>query len=326
MRDLLCVALMVGAALTTWCGDARTEARPGDTRVLKWKDGKKAVFLLAFDDSCQSHVRQAIPELRKRGMVGTFYINPGKGPFQNERNAWEKELPKDPAVVYGNHTFSHVGATNAAQLDVELARCSAVIQTCYSERKKPYLLSFGRPGGVPWTVSDEEKKAALAKYHLIERPSFFGYPFHVKTAEEVCTLVDTALAKGEVGHLDSHGVGGDWLVTPLGVFTALLDKLEACRSEVWVTDHITCHTYQTERDSANVQVLQAGDGPLRLRLTCEADPVFYAAPLTLETRVPSEWTRCRVVQGKSSADLPVTGGIVRYEAVPGALEIAIAKK
>ncbi len=326
MLNMICVVLMMGAALTTWGGGASSEAGPGDTQVLKWKDGKKAVFLLAFDDSCQSHVRQAIPELRKRGMVGTFYINPGKGPFQAERNAWEKELPNDPAVVYGNHTFSHVGATNAAQLDVELARCDAVIQACYPGRKKPFLISFGRPGGVPWTVSDEEKKAALAKYHLIERPSFFGYPFHVKTAEAVCQLVDKALANGDVGHLDSHGVGGDWLVTPMEVFKALLDKLEACRSEVWVTDHMTCHIYQTERDSAKIQHLQAGDGTFRLRLTCGADPTLYAASLTLETRVPSDWTGCRVVQGTVSVDCPVTGGLVRYDAVPGGVDITITRK
>ena len=94
----------------------------GATQILKWKDGKQAVFLLEFDDSCESHLKNAIPELKKRGMVGTFYINPGNGPFQNERQAWEKDLPNNPAVVYGNHTFKHRGVTNAIQLDAELAR------------------------------------------------------------------------------------------------------------------------------------------------------------------------------------------------------------
>ena len=297
-----------------------------DTTVLKWRDGKKAVFLLAFDDSCQSHVKYAIPELRKRGMVGTFYINPGNGPFQNERKAWEKELPQDSAVVYGNHTFKHQGATNAVQLDVELARCDAVIHACYPDRKKPFLISFGRPGGVPWTVSEEEKQLALAKYNLIERPSFFGYPMHIKTAEAVCKLVDQAIAKEDMGHLDSHGVGGDWLTIPLDVFKALLDKLDANRAEVWVTDHITYHKYLTERASAVVKVVLSDKDHIRLHLSCAADPALYDAPLTLETRVPAEWAACRVVQGSASSECPVAGGTIRYEAVPGGAEIAITKR
>jgi len=296
---------------------------PGETSVLKWKDGKKAVFLLAFDDSCQTHVRKAIPELSRRGLAGTFYINPGKGPFQSERKAWEQELPKNPCVAYGNHTFTHVGATNAAQLDAELARCGAVIHACYPERKQPRLVSFGRPGGVPWTVSDEEKRQALAKHNLIERPPFFSYPFHVKTAEEVCGLVDAALAKGEMGHLDFHGVGGDWLSTPLEVFTALLDRLDACREEVWTTDHITYHQYLTERSGAAVTRVRADKAQIRLRLACTADPALYDQPLTLETRVSPEWQGCRITQGAARVERPVRAGIVRYDARPGSDEILL---
>lgn len=317
IRMLVCVALSV------WGIHA---AEPGDTAVLKWRDGKKAVFLLAFDDSCQSHVKNAIPELAKRGMTGTFYINPGNGPFQSMRKVWESELPRNPAVVYGNHTFKHTGATNTAHLDTELARCQEVIDACYPERKKPCLVSFGRPGGVPWTVSDEEKKAALAKYHLVERPPFFGYPFHVKTKEALCALVDQAVAKGDMGHNDAHGVGGDWLVTPMDVFTALLDKLDACRDTVWVTDHITYHKYLTERSSVVTKVMQADRAKIRLSLTCAADPELYDTPLTLETRVPEGWTACTVTQGGSKAECGVADGKVCYAAVPGEDEIVITKR
>src|SRR5438309_8972710 len=66
---------------------------PGATTVLKWKDGKKAVFLLMFDDSAPSAVKTVIPELKKRGMTGTFYVVPGGGPFMAAKKAWETELP-----------------------------------------------------------------------------------------------------------------------------------------------------------------------------------------------------------------------------------------
>lgn len=324
MRRLPKVATLALTALLAGAGQAAEAA--GDTAVLKWRDGKKAVFLLAFDDSCQSHVKHAIPELAKRGLVGTFYINPGNGPFQSLRKTWESELPSNPAVVYGNHTFKHTGATNTVHLDAELARCHEVIFACYPDRKKPFLVSFGRPGGVPWTVSEEEKKAALAKYSLVERPGFFGYPMHIKTAEAVLGLVDRAIAKGDMGHLDFHGVGGDWLVTPVDVFTALLDKLDACRAEVWVTDHITYHKYLTERSGAQIKVAKADAASIRLSLSSSADPALYDAPLTLETRVPEGWSTCRVTQGATCTEREVAGGKVRYNAVPCASEIVITRR
>ena len=142
---------------------------PGATTVLKWKDGKQAVFLLMFDDSAPSAMKTVIPELKKRGMTGTFYVVPGGGPFKAAQKAWESELT-GPGIVYANHTFTHTGATTAAQLDEELSKCNDGIARCYPGLKQPRLISFGKPGGVPWTVTKEEVSAALAKYNLIDRP------------------------------------------------------------------------------------------------------------------------------------------------------------
>ena len=43
-------------------------------------------------------------------------------------------------------------------------------------------------------LTDDEKKAALAKYRLVERPPFYGPPFHVKTVPEMEAWVDGAIA------------------------------------------------------------------------------------------------------------------------------------
>src|ERR1043165_8143557 len=69
--------------------------KPGTTRVATWKDDKQAAFMLMFDDSCQTHVKNAIPELVKRGMVGTFYLNPGSGHYAALKNNWEKTHVKN---------------------------------------------------------------------------------------------------------------------------------------------------------------------------------------------------------------------------------------
>lgn len=322
---LIAVAASVVAGMA-FEGYAAEVGKLGETAVLKWKDGKKAVFFLAFDDSCDSHLKTAIPLLNQYGMVGTFYVNQGKPQYRKALAVWEKALPTNPAMVYGNHTFTHVGATNAAQLDVELSRSAEAIQACYPARKQPFLVSFGRPGGVPWKVSDNEKIAALATYHLIERPAFFSYPFHVKTTDEVVGLVDKAIAKGDMGHLDFHGVGGDWLVTPTDMFTALLNKLAACSNQVWVTDHITYHKYLTERDSAQAKVLQVDKEQIRIQLSSLAAQELYDTALTLETCVPPEWKACQVEQGTVQSAHTVVNGVVRYGGVPNAGVITLRSK
>src|SRR5687768_13851407 len=52
-------------------------AAPGDTQVLKWKDGRKAVFMLAFDDGAPTQLQNVVPELQKRRIPGTFYLVTG---------------------------------------------------------------------------------------------------------------------------------------------------------------------------------------------------------------------------------------------------------
>ena len=295
------------------------------TEILKWKDGKRAVFMLEFDDSCESHVKIVIPELKKRGMVGTFYINPGNYPFKHRIDAWEKEIP-GTGMEYANHTFTHVGALSAAEWDRELAKCSEEIDKCFPDRKRPRLVSYGTPGVKKenWRIGEDEIKQAVAKYHLIQRPPFFGPPFCLPaTAADMIKVVDRALADGEMGHLDFHGVGGDWIVTPKEAFVALLDKLESCRDQLWITDPISWHKYLTERKGAEIKLLQDDQRQIRLQLTCKAEPVFYDFPLTLSTDVPPQWKTCVVKQGKSETKASITGGSVRYSAFPGAEEIIL---
>jgi peptidoglycan/xylan/chitin deacetylase (PgdA/CDA1 family) len=323
-----CAGLLAAAFVCVLgaCCAAADQATPAATQpgtvVLKWKDGKKAVFMLEFDDSIPTDVTNVAPELKKRGLAGIFYINPGRSQFQTLRTAWETQIP-GPGIEYGNHTFSHVGATSVAQLDGELAKTNDEINKCYPGRPQPRLISFARPGGVPWKVSPDECKALLDKYHLIERPPFGGPPFLQKSVAEMLATVDQAIAKGEMGHMDFHGVGGDWLVTPLPWFTALLDKLEACRDQLWITDPISWHKYLTERKSASVQVLASDKDQIRIQISCAADPALYDMPLTLRTAVPPQWRRCLVVQGQTSTKVPAGDGAVRYDALPGPQEVSI---
>lgn len=295
---------------------------PGATQILKWKGGKQACFILAFDDGAHTQLKYAIPELEARGLVGTFYLVTGNGLYAGLKAKWEAAA-RSPSVVVANHTFTHKGVTSAAELEPELARCNEVLYALHPERKRPRLLAFGHPGGVPWNVTKEELEPALARHHLFNRPPFSGPPMHYPSAEAMVTAVDRALAAGEMGHLDFHGVGGDWLVTPLEWFRVLLDKLVADRDRLWITDTASWHKYVQTRAGAEVKVLERSPERIRLAFTAKTDPALYDEPLTLSTKVPPAWTNCLVAHRASGVEVAARDGAVQYDALAGGGEITI---
>lgn len=297
---------------------------PGATRILKWKDGRRAVFMLEFDDSAPTQLEFVIPALRNHGFPGTFYINPGNGPYKNHQSAWEQAAGY-PGIELANHTYSHIGAPGLADFEHEVSRANDAIDLLYPQRKRPRLRSWARPG-VPddqWGIGEAEIRSVLARHHLVERPPFCGPPFTLRTSGEMFALVDAAIAEGEMRHLVFHGVGGDWHSTSLNDFLSLLDKLADCSGDLWLTDPLSWHKYEAERTTATLDVIAATPSALRLSLASSCDPYFYDQPLSLATRVPLSWSCVSISRGKTRIVCQARNGKVCYEAVPGAGEILL---
>ncbi len=309
------ILLLCLGAMTALAAD---EGGPGATRIAHWKGDKTAAFMLQFDDSAQSQVKLAVPELVKRDMVGTFYVNAGSGQYAALREDWEKKLPQ-LGMEIANHTFTHKGAKDVADLDEELAKNNEAIYRAVS-LGKPKLVSFGIPG-VPagkWNITKAQLAEELPKFHLIERPSVDGHFafIHLKTADEMFKLAQQAIDTGGMQYVLFHGVGGDWLTFPLPDFITLLDKLAAVHDKLWIAGTIAVHQYETERETASAQA-SVGAKQITVKLACKADPAWYDQALTLVTRVPSTWKKCRIVQGTVTSTAVVAQGAVTYDAVPG---------
>lgn len=298
----------------------------GETRIARWKGDKAAAFCLMFDDSIPTDVETVVPELKKRNMVGTFYVNPGGSGWQRDPNAWEKELPSSPNVVYANHTMTHKGARSVEQLATELKECNETIYKLIPG-KKPRLISFARPGvkAEDWTVTDEQVNTLLKENHLVERPPFGGRGAMIafKTAEEMAKLADTAIANQGMEYVVFHGVGGDWIVTPTPTFVEFLDLLHARKEKLWITDHISAYMYEKVRDSAKVRVLSANKKQIQLQVQATPDPLLQGTPLTLITRVPEDWRECEVVQKGIAVKHTPKAGLLCFDAVTGDATITI---
>ena len=310
---------------------------PSETRIAKWKDDRAAAFLLMFDDSWPSHVQVAAPELARRELIATFYICPGKGEHQKFSADWEQKLWKQ-GMVYGNHTMTHKGVKDITNAEYEIGDCVRVIRKI-TGAKETKLISYGQPGVGPkdWNITPAQLDELLKKHNMISRPPFndHGAVYHLKTTEEMLALADKAIAKKGMEYLVIHGVERikpdwgyqDFWALKQTIFLPLLDGLKERRDkgDLWITDHISAHQYETERDSAEVKLLEQNAGSIKLELKSKADPAYYDQPLTLLTHVPADWKQVQVVQGEKKSVITVEKLMARYEAIPGAGTIEIKR-
>jgi len=329
---ILATLVLLAAATALRAADTPT---PGTTRIARWKDDRTAAFLLMFDDSCPSHWQVAIPELVKRGLIGTFYLNPGKAEYTKFRAGWETTYWKQ-GMVYADHTMTHKGVHSLDEAEHEIGDCAAIIRQIMPPDTVK-LLSYGQPGVGPndWKITPAQLDALLQKHHLISRPPLPGHMavYHLKTTAAMLALADQAIANKSVEFIVIHGVERitpdwhyqDFWAIKQDIFMPLLDglKTRADHGDLWITDHISAHQYETERNGATVRVRAATAGALTLELQSPADRQFYNAPLTLITPVPAAWKTCQITQGQAHCIVPATGGTIRYDATPGADTITI---
>ena len=332
------LALLGGLLLASAAQAGGQPTDIGATRIARWQDDRTAAFELMFDDSCPSHWQIAIPELVKRGLIGTFYLNPGKAEFTKFRSGWETNYWK-LGMVYADHTMTHRGVHSLAEAEKEIGDCAAIIRTMIPGNATK-LLSYGQPGVGPndWSITGAELGALLKEHHLISRPDLGGHMavYHLKTAAEMLALADKAITNKSAEFIVIHGIERivpDWKYQDFwalkqAIFFPFLDGIKERRDkgDLWVTDHISAYQYAKERDAATVRVLEAGAQRIRIELACTADPQFYDRPLTLVTRVPPDWKHVAVKQGTNSATRVADRGVLRYDAAPGATPIELDPK
>jgi peptidoglycan/xylan/chitin deacetylase (PgdA/CDA1 family) len=327
-RKSLLYSLVLALAL-------RADAEPGATRVARWPGDAQAAFLLMFDDSWPSHFQVAAPELAKRGLTATFYINPGKGEYQKFHGEWESNVWRQ-GMAYGDHTMTHKGVKDLANADWEIGECARIIRGIIPGAATR-LLSYGQPGVGPgaWNITAPQLDELLRKHRLISRPPFTGHGavYHLKTTTEMLALADKAIANGGMEYLVIHGVERiipkwsyqDFWALKQDVFLPLLDGLQARRDRgaLWIADHIAAHQYERERDTAEVQVLAGTNRKISVSLKCKTDPQLYDQPLTLVTRVPAAWRQCRVTQGTNQFRRVTAGHELSYPAQPNGAPITL---
>ena len=313
----LILTLAVTVAMMT-AGAAETPVK-----ICPFYEGKDAVFLLAFDDACVSQLANAIPVLTKYRVAGTFYLITESGQFKWKRDEWAKQADNE-YVFFGNHTSTHKGVNSPDELDAQLDDANKVLKELTPNKPWPRVISFAVPGGVPWKLSKEELKAKLSARNLVERPDFQTPPWFCKTVADAEKYIDKCLAEGKMGHIDFHGIGGDWLSNPTEYLEGVAKKLDSVRDRMWLTGASEWNKYTAEAAEAQVKVESKTATSMKLSVSIgKLDPKIWDHPLTLE--LETKWPSAKVTVGKDKPFVvKAKDGRVRFSVKPGE-KVSLAK-
>jgi peptidoglycan/xylan/chitin deacetylase (PgdA/CDA1 family) len=211
----------------------------------RWQDNKKAAYTIAFDDSRPSHFQVVLPELLKRGISGTFYLN------TKVIKRWVPwQYMAEMGQEIGSHTWSHV-------------RCSSLTEASFRQELKlaiadleQHILDVSpvRSFSFPFAAFNDMNKRVIREYHLSARCGG-GINSNTITDKELNSLkgigiyppydidkinsyVDMAIKSGGWIILYFHSVSAKEETSnekiPLSLFKKHLDYVCSLRDSLWI--------------------------------------------------------------------------------------------
>jgi len=296
-----------------------------EARIARWYDNNDAAISLRFDDSHPSHINIAVPLLTQYGMVGTFFINPGRDAYKKHRRKWETEAVQG-GHEFANHTMHHRGAKNDQEADSEIGECSRYIWKLFPKKSK--LLAFRSGGGTTWHI-EKPWSHYRQKWHLISAPysgavGTDGPYSKITSLEAFKKRTEETIANREWFSFYFHAIGtarGMGIAEKL--FRDMMRYLRTKRRRVWFGGVAQIHKYQTERDAAKILAELVEPHKLKIDVGCNANPELYDQPLTIELVLPKSLPPDRVTvkdaKGKALATRQAPGcdrPTVRFDVPP----------
>lgn len=266
--------------------------------IQTWKDGKKAAYTLTFDDDRVSHYQLAWPEMKKRGVVGTFNLNTG-----SIRN-WE---PWKQLLRYGNeiasHTVNHKDLTTLSPFEIEQELQNSKSHIFTNTEVMP--VSFTNPFG----KSNIQVEELIAKYYLSARNNWGINPAEMTKKERFELKVDgiyppfsresieeqiiSAISQGGYLMVGFHSLWVDENLpnetfAPLQLFQSHLDDIKNYSSELWIATQGDVIRYILLRQNSQIEIKKDKNSIICF-LKTDLDPVLFDKSLTIKINWPDNW-------------------------------------
>ena len=292
----------------------------GTPAVTPFSHGKQCAFSLEFDDSITTQVKNVFPLLTKYHFPATFYVNPGRSQYKQDREFWEKILPLAGHEL-ADHTWNHGDTVGAEKASQEIGSVAKLLEKLAGH---PKLTVFGTPGGVKWQINEADFRRILKENHLI----FPGrQDFYQDGQGDITRFPKRAIDEKVWRQLGFHGVGGEWLSTSVDNLTTLFKYLDSHRNDMWIAPTGPVYKYVHERDAlANIEQLKGGTLVPHFDKS-KLDPFeLYNEPLTMHVPLPANWKKVVVTIDGKRTEVPVISSAAEFDFVPQAKSIRLFAK
>jgi peptidoglycan/xylan/chitin deacetylase (PgdA/CDA1 family) len=269
--------------------------------LCRWSHDKKAAYTIAFDDSRRSHYEIAGPELKKRGIVGTFNLN------TKAVAAWRpwQEL-FDCGNEIASHTWSHPNCTKISESDFRTEIRKAIEDIHNHIKGITEIPSFTFPYG----VSNEAVRRIVLETHLSARSTNTGlnpgsfrdegfsgvsgigaYPPY--SVDSLNCAVEKAIRENAWLLVYFHSIGergGSGPNTvPLKEFRKHLDFVLARKGDLWIATQGQAASYIWMRQKASASCVQLNPDTLEVRLEGAVTERAFPVRLSVKLTLPSDW-------------------------------------
>lgn len=226
---------------------------------ITWPDHKKAVIVLTYDDALDSQLKNAIPELNKLKLKGTFFLT---GLGRDATPQWRAVSRKGHELA--NHTLYHPclstsmpdNPVNASEhytiygilreiemqnnflfaVDGKSTRTYAYPCTETEVGGRSYVDSLRKAGLVKYARIGGDVDAVITDFKKLDPLQVPSYGLEDDTpAEKLIAFVKIVERKGGMGVFMFHGIGGDFITTSVEAHKALLEYLAKNKKDIWVT-------------------------------------------------------------------------------------------
>lgn len=272
---------MLTAAMAVMCAQAQT---PGpNAEICKFYNNKTAAVSLTYDDGMLEHYTLVAPELEKRGLRGTFWIN--------GNIVGSAETPNGPRLTWDNIKEMHERGHEMTSHTWSHPNCRKV--------------------GFEAFMADVARNDSAFMEHLGYKPMTLAYPFNAMTAAVVKAVeegrigsrtfqtghgqqnnkqdigkmtqwLNALIEKGEWGVTMTHGikVGYDKWYKPEELWM-FYDTLKANGEKVWTAVFADVQSYVKEREATTLEIRKQSAKKLVLRPVMTLDAAIYRHPLTI---------------------------------------------
>jgi len=321
---------------------AKTKAQDFTYEIAPWYNWKKSATVLTFDDWSPDHPVIAVPEMSRRGIRGTFFVNGWALDFLGK----DIQTASDLGHEIGNHTQNHVNLLETAP-DAQVEQVTQFQQRLNdalpNDRCETFCYPFGAGSGddllslLAQSTVSQTHIGARAVINRVWDYNFGGQDYYrlpaliidsTSTPQKIRDWNQLAIEKNGLAVIMYHKIdGGEGSLTiSTANFLAQLDALLEFEEDIWIATFRDMIKYHREANSASLQLLSQNADSWELILSDQLNDQTYNHPLSLRVKAPNNFEVAHVIQGNRPLEFRLEDGNVYFDAIPDSGNIILSSK